>query len=432
MTDVASTPETTIADPDLITEETKVGNNTYHAGTVIADLPNDDSLRPRDRRQIPVPPNSLLWKYMGDITINAAVGQRLAIYENMWPQLGQGVSDHSVLVSKGDFKSLRERGLNTQRTIGGVVYGRPDQAKTYGLQIRNFHKSIKGDMPNARRYHAIASETFYWAHVTFFEAIYRASELGIMPLSREEKEQIFEESKLWFSMYGVDDRAQPETYAEFEEYLADVMANKLIDMGIAQYTAGSAKTADYVVRMVPRKYRKYMRLIAPPIAAVLRITTMGHMEPEILERLRLTEYWTEKDKRRYRRLLTVLRTLHSVTEKYRLPLRLRYAPFAIKAFEREGINPYDITLESARRALQENKARYAGGVPESDGAAVESADVAIAPQGAVCAKCERALEDCIECDGTGHVEGDLCDVCNGAQRGCPVHHADWRTAAVAE
>jgi len=415
-----------VSDDDLIEVETRVGNNTFHAGTRIPERPTDDSLRPKDREQHTVPPDSLLWKYMGDPFVLAAVGQRAAIIENMWPQLGQGVSDHSVLVSRGDFKSLRERAANTLKTIGGVVYATPEQATKFGIQVRNFHKSIKGEMPNGRRYHALDAETFYWAHVTFFELIYRASELGVIDLTRDEKEQIFEESKHWWSMYGVDDRAQPETYADYEKYIAHVKEHDLIDMGIAQYTAGSAKTADYFVRAMPKKYQRVAKLASPAVAAMLRITTMGHFEPELLERLRLSEYWTKKDRRRYRRLIKALRFGRIVSTRLRLPVEMRYMSFAAKAFRREGLNPDDITLESARRALAEARASYT-----SEAGLIEVIEVAdAAPDGATCAKCERTLTDCIDCAGSGVVDGDPCDVCHGAQRGCPVHHADWRTPAV--
>ncbi|MGV0625537.1 oxygenase MpaB family protein [Mycolicibacter minnesotensis] len=412
------------ADPDVLLTDVRIGNNTFHAGTRIPERAKDDSLRPKDRDQHAVPPNSLLWKYMGDPFLLVACGQRAPILENMWPQLGQGVSDHSVLVSKGDFRSLQERGLNTLRTIGGVLYGSADHAAKYGVQIRNFHKSIKGDMPNGRRYHAIDSETFYWAHVTFFEMIYRAAELGVVKLSRGEKEQIFEESKFWFSMYGVDDRAQPNTYAEFETYFADVKANQLIDMGIAQYVAGSAKTADYLVRAAPPRLRPLFRLMSPAVAMLLRLTTMGHMEPELLDRLRLGEYWTSGDQLRYRMFLRAMRFARTAGQRLHLPLALRYAPFAVRAFRREGINPDDITLESARAALRLAKATHVDNAP-----LVDAADVVVAPEGATCAKCLRALENCDECQATGSVDGEICDVCNGSQRGCPVHHAEWQTAS---
>lgn len=43
-----------------------------------------------------------------------------------------------------------------------------------------------------------------------------------------------------------------------------------------------------------------------------------------------------------------------------------------------------------------------------------------------CAKCERAIVACQECDGTGNLDGETCDLCLGERSGCPVHHTDWR------
>lgn len=46
-----------------------------------------------------------------------------------------------------------------------------------------------------------------------------------------------------------------------------------------------------------------------------------------------------------------------------------------------------------------------------------------------CKKCSREIVDCEECAGTGTVAGEVCEVCDGAMRGCPVHQADWLTAS---
>ncbi|GGN80541.1 MULTISPECIES: hypothetical protein [Nocardia] len=42
-----------------------------------------------------------------------------------------------------------------------------------------------------------------------------------------------------------------------------------------------------------------------------------------------------------------------------------------------------------------------------------------------CVMCKRPIVPCEECDGTGAVAGEECEVCNGAKIGCPVHHDDY-------
>ncbi|SKW53472.1 Uncharacterised protein [Mycobacteroides abscessus subsp. abscessus] len=50
-------------------------------------------------------------------------------------------------------------------------------------------------------------------------------------------------------------------------------------------------------------------------------------------------------------------------------MRCFYLPTAVRGFEREGIDPRNITLESARQALRDNRARRA----PSENAPIEGA-----------------------------------------------------------
>lgn len=82
----------------------------------------------------------------------------------MLAQLGQGVLDHSVF-----FADTSARIKRSLPPIFRTVYG-TDDANT-GTQVRDFHREIKGDMPDGNRYHALDPETYYWAHATFVEQV---------------------------------------------------------------------------------------------------------------------------------------------------------------------------------------------------------------------------------------------------------------------
>jgi uncharacterized protein (DUF2236 family) len=425
LADPTSDPTATV-----LRENATVGENVFYAGTRLPIREGDASLRPKDRAQYPVPPNSLLWKYMGDPFVLLVSGQRTAIIENMWPQLGQGVSDHSMVVKSKDPAVQAQRAKSSQKTINGVLYAAPEDAQKYGIQVRNFHKSIKGDMPDGHRYHALNAETFYWAHVTFFEAIYRASDLGVLerPLTRDEKEQIFEESKEWFSLFGVDDSAQPQTYDEFEQYLRNVFDHELVNSKLAQYTVGLARQTLRVEKFVPKKYHWFAKPLAPRLRWFTKMITIAGLEPEIKRTLEVDEIWSTWDERRYRMFVAFLRATRIALRRMHTPLKYRYSPAAAAAFAREGIDPDDITLESARQALAQARANRARADHDTTLATVLEATVD-ATEADTCAKCKRNLEPCEECSGTGTVDGEHCDVCHGARFGCRVHHADWRVAA---
>ncbi|WP_418002849.1 oxygenase MpaB family protein [Mycobacterium sp. PDNC021] len=424
--DVGGAEVQRVPDPDdLVIEDIRIGKNVYFAGSVIKERSGDDSLRPKQRNQRPVPANSLLCKYMGDAALSFSTGQRLAIVENMWPQLGQGSSDHSLIFNSGGFGALQQRVRNSFKTINGVLYAPPDEAMKFGVQVRNFHKSVQGDMPNGRAYHAINAETFYWAHATFFENLYRANELGVFdqPLTRAECEQIFEESKDWFSMYGVDDRAQPQTFAEFEVYRASVLKEHLVNTKAAQFTVGLAKPNANFDRFIPPRFLPLARAAKPVLVPFLRIFTAGALEPYLRERLQID--WSEQDERGYRRFIATIRLYRRWSRRLHLPLSFRYGKVAVAAFEREGVNPDDITLESAREALRLSRLHR----DESLVSAGQPVAVTMAPADAVCVRCERPLEDCKECAATGLVDAAPCDVCHGARRGCRVHHDQWDVLA---
>ncbi|MGV0665084.1 DUF2236 domain-containing protein, partial [Mycobacteroides chelonae] len=66
--------------------------------------------------------------------------------------------------------------------------------------------------------------------------------------------------------------------------------------------------------------------------------------------------WTREDEEMLRRFTAMFRRLYAVLERV-LPLKFFYLPIAVRGFEREGIDPRNITLQSARQALRENRAQ---------------------------------------------------------------------------
>ena len=109
----------------------------------------------------PLGPDSLTWKYFGDVR-TGMLGVWIGAIQNMYPQLGAGVEDHSILL-----REPLQRVARSVYPIMGVVYD-GDRAAQTGAQIRNYHRTIKGVDADGRRYHALNPETFYWAHATFF------------------------------------------------------------------------------------------------------------------------------------------------------------------------------------------------------------------------------------------------------------------------
>ena len=156
-------------------------------------------------------PDSLIWKFYGDYRTQLFGFQRVAGTENCIEQLGQGVLDHSVI-----FSDTLGRAKRTAPPLMNTVYS--DDPHQWGRTVRDFHKPIKGTVSDGSRYHALNPELFYWAHATFVDQVLYNTDMFIRRLSHAEKEQIFDESKVWYSLYGVSDRGQPQTYDDFVDY----------------------------------------------------------------------------------------------------------------------------------------------------------------------------------------------------------------------
>lgn len=128
----------------------------------------------------PLGPDSLTWKYFGDLR-TGMMGVWIGAIQNMYPELGAGVEEHSILL-----REPLQRVARSVYPIMGVVYD-GDRAAQTGQQIKGYHRTIKGVDAEGRRYHALNPDTFYWAHATFFHACHQGRRILLRRLDRGRK-----------------------------------------------------------------------------------------------------------------------------------------------------------------------------------------------------------------------------------------------------
>ena len=277
-----------------------------------------------DPDALPLGPDSLVWKYFGDRRI-ALIGPRPAVLQNMLAELGQGVVDHSVF-----FADTAARIRRSLPPIYRTVYG--SEEDNAGGMVRDFHKNIKGEMPEefgGHRYHALDPETYFWAHATFFDQVLYFTDTFVRKLSRAEKEQMYLESKTWYRRYGVSDRPMPADYAAFERYWDHMINDVLVAHRTAKYGIG------YVTKGFPRPKGVSplaWKLAAPVFNPVAAFLTTGGMPPRTREVLGLP--WDERRERRYQRFAALCRTRAVNWLWERVPMKYRYVPYAREAFAR--------------------------------------------------------------------------------------------------
>jgi uncharacterized protein (DUF2236 family) len=272
----------------------------------------------------PLGPDSLTWRYFGDNRM-ALLGPRAAVLQNMLPALGQGVDDHSVW-----FDDTIARLQRSIPPIFDTVYGADGRAA--GHRVRDFHRPIKGKLPDGSPYSALNPETYYWAHACFVEHLITATDTFIRRLSEKEKEQIIGESVTWFERYGVSLRGIPRTYAEFTAYFDRMLEERLVAHRTAAYGVG------YATKGWPRPKRVHpvvWFLVHRPLDAASASLTIGGLPSRAREVLGLP--WDDRRERRYRRFAALCRALEPVYR--RLPVKYRMHPIPRRAFRREGRRP---------------------------------------------------------------------------------------------
>ena len=168
----------------------------------------------------PLGPDSLTWKYFGDLR-TGMMGVWIGAIQNMYPELGAGVEEHSILL-----REPLQRVARSVYPIMGVVYDGNRAART-GAQIKQYHHTIKGVDATGRRYHALNPETFYWAHATFFMLVIKVAEYFCGGLTEAEKCQLFDEHVQWYRMYGMSMRPVPTSWEDFQQYWQRVCRDEL-------------------------------------------------------------------------------------------------------------------------------------------------------------------------------------------------------------
>ena len=236
--------------------------------------------------------------------------------------LGQGVEDHSVW-----FAETLARLERSIPPIYNTVYGGDPVGS--GHQVRDFHRPIKGRLPDGSPYSALNPDTYYWAHACFVEHLITATDTFIRRLSKSEKEQIFAESVTWFERYGVSARGTPRTYDEFTAYFDRTLEERLVAHRTAAYGVGYATKGWPRPRKVPRLV---WWVIRRPVDAISSSLTIGGMPPKGREILGLP--WDAARERRWQRFAALCRAMSPLYD--RLPAHWRLHPIPLRAFAREG------------------------------------------------------------------------------------------------
>lgn len=278
---------------------------------------------------LPLGPDSLTWRYFGDWR-GMLQGPWAGSMQNMHPQLGAAVEDHSAF-----FRERWPRLLRSLYPIGGVVFD-GDRAPVTGVQVRDYHITIKGVDGAGRRYHALNPDVFYWAHATFFVGTLHVAERFCGGLTEAQRRQLFDEHVQWYRMYGMSMRPVPATWEEFQDYWDHMCRNVLENNFAARAVLDLTE-----LPKPPFAQRVPDWLWAAPRKLLARFfvwLTVGLYDPPVRE---LMGYrWLRRDEWLHRRFGDIVRLVFAL-----VPFRFRKHPRARAGWDRAtGRIPADAPL----------------------------------------------------------------------------------------
>jgi len=242
-----------------------------------------------DGPPVPLGPESLTWRLFGDWR-GLLQGPWAGSMQNMHPQLGAAVKDHSIF-----FTERIPRLFRSLYPIGGVVFD-GDRAPATGAEVRDYHIGIKGIDEQGRRYSALDPEVFYWAHATFFMGTIVTADRFGGGLTETQKRQLFDEHITWYRMYGMSMRPVPRTWDEFRAYWERMCREVLEDTWAARQVLDlSTMPKPPTAQWIPdRLWSLYVKALSPLVVWV----TVGLYDPPVRELMGYT--WSTRDERLHR------------------------------------------------------------------------------------------------------------------------------------
>jgi uncharacterized protein (DUF2236 family) len=203
--------------------------------------------------------------------------------------VAQGVEDHS------DFKGNPfTRLIGTLEAVYTMVFGSEDLARGVGERIQWIHGFVTGPT-----YAANDPANLMWVHATLTDTALRCYETYVEPLSAADRETYYQEMAKVAELFGCPRGDQPATYADFEQYVEEMVAK--IDVT----PIGRDLAAFILDPVLPLGLHVPLR----PALRLQRRTTLGSLPVSIREQLGVR--WTAGDQARHdrfeRRARAVLR-----------------------------------------------------------------------------------------------------------------------------
>lgn len=260
-------------------------------------------------------PDSMFWEVNKYTTSFMGAG-RAALLQEAHPWIANAISDHSKTVND-PFGRFRRTFTN----VFTMTYGSLDQLTKSCLVVHNIHTAMfgkiaqdSGAFPVGSHYQANEVNAMVWVHATLWETSAKMYELFVRPLSAAEKEQYYQESKLFAHCFGIPEAALPKNWNDFIAYNEAMWASDQLHV-----TTQAKDLEGFLFSFNP--------LLKPALGKFRIVTSM--MLPERIRDMYELPPATKENLRTYERTVASIRKMVPL-----MPKRFKYLPPYVEAHRR--------------------------------------------------------------------------------------------------
>jgi uncharacterized protein (DUF2236 family) len=174
-------------------------------------------------------PTSATWKIASEASLLLG-GSRAVLMQLAHPLVALAVSTHSSYMHDPFGRAERTFLMSQMLTFGSTA-----TARHAALRINRLHTHVQGTLPASAGDHALGTSYFahdpellLWVHATLVDTVLLLYPLLIRPLSQEEQEQYYQESKRMARLLGLTANNMPKTVNDLHVYVHNmVYSNRL-------------------------------------------------------------------------------------------------------------------------------------------------------------------------------------------------------------
>jgi len=166
-------------------------------------------------------PDTVTWQIDREALIFLGAGRALLL-QLAHPWVAAAIAEHSRTLADPIGRFHR-----TFDIVFAMVFGSLDRAQFSSRQLHRRHSMIVGEMPETvgpfaagSRYCANDIPSLRWVHATLVETAVMAHDLVLPPLSAEERERYWSESRMFGALFGLTADDLPADWSGFAAYTA--------------------------------------------------------------------------------------------------------------------------------------------------------------------------------------------------------------------